>query len=651
LTCLAVFLLLLGAGIGAGWIQLGRLSRAAAGVQTDLQALWAHRSGENGLPPLEDVRALRVDLERLERELRSTQRATAWFPRILARQKWWPGLCSWGLLLDGCLGAAADLATTAWWVALTAESALEGVEGATTAGGPATQGEIADPLASALQALRKDHERLRRAQEALSRARQGFDALHHDPLIGSRRGESWADYLDLLSLGVEALIIAPEILKPEGERTCLLLIQNSDELRATGGFISSLAVLKLQGHRLASLRYLNSYDVEAYRTAHPPPPPPLREYMQAGVLLFRDANWSADYPTSAEVLATLFRSDMGEKVDAVAAVDTFFIQLLLAALGPLPVPQYNVTVTAENALETAIAFWEKPLEGPAITERQAQGAAWLEHRKDFGAAFLQALLERLANLSPQDVVHLARAIQQGIRGKHVMIWALNSPALQADLRRAGLDGGLRDSAGDYLLVVDSNVGWNKVDRNIERAVDYRLTMTAEGPRAKLCLTYRNLAAVQMTECVHRARYEDTYEALTKQCYWDYVRILVPWGSVLRSVQGAEWPLDVTSESGKASFGTLLVIPPGEGRTLCLEYDLPPGIIGAAGPALRSYHLLVQKQPGTAATRLEVNIALRDGGAFRAVTAPWALISAQEVSSSLQVSTDLDYALSWSPPKR
>jgi hypothetical protein len=108
---------------------------------------------------------------------------------------------------------------------------------------------------------------------------------------------------------------------------------------------------------------------------------------------------------------------------------------------------------------------------------------------------------------------------------------------------------------------------------------------------------------------------------------------------------------VTSESGKASFGTLLVIPPGEGRTLCLEYDLPSGIIGAAGPALRSYHLLVQKQPGTAATRLEVNIALRDGGAFHAVTAPWALISAQEVSSSLQVSTDLDYALSWSPPKR
>jgi hypothetical protein len=52
----------------------------------------------------------------------------------------------------------------------------------------------------------------------------------------------------------------------------------------------------------------------------------------------------------------------------------------------------------------------------------------------------------------------------------------------------GLDGAVAAAAGDYLMVVDSNVGgWNKADRNISRQMDYRIDLSGEAPVAELCL--------------------------------------------------------------------------------------------------------------------------------------------------------------------
>jgi hypothetical protein len=380
--------------------------------------------------------------------------------------------------------------------------------------------------------------------------------------------------------------------------------------------------------------------VDSYRQPHPAPPAALQTHMQAGILVFRDANWSPDYPTSAEVLAAIFRADMDERVDGVVAIDTTFVKLLLAALGPIPVPRYDVTVTADNVVETVIGFWNEPLDAPSIAERQQKHQEWLQHRKDFGGALVSAGFERLASLSMGDMLRVAQGTQKAIAGKHLLVWAIDDPALQDDLRRAGLDGSLQQQPGDYLMVVDSNVGWNKADRYIERAIDYQATLASGNPRARVCIAYENRANVQLNECVHRAGYEDSYEALAKQCYWNYVRILAPRGSVLRAAQGAEGPVDLTIEGDKASMGALLVVPPGQSRTLCLEYDLPADISHQSS----HYDLLVQKQPGPVATRMGVTVHL-GSGTFRE-SAPWTLASSRDARCSTQLESDLSLALSW-----
>ena len=394
------------------------LKRAVTRLQHDVEALWpTGQSGDDGLPSLESVRTLRRDLESLDRELRSLQKASTWFVRPLARQTLWRWLSIRAALLVEGLSATVDLTTTAWWTVLTVESAIESHGQINTASGVPVE-MTADLVECTLSALRMNRERLFRARQAMSQVSSGIDALGSR----SRVHQNWKQHADLALFLIDTLLVTPSALGSEREQTYLLLIQNSDEIRATGGFISSVAVLNFQGHRLVSARYMNSYDVEAYRSAHPPPPSPLREYMQAGVLLFRDANWSPDYPTSAEVLASLYQLDMEEEVDGVIAIDTSFVRLLLAALGPLSVPKYNVTITADNVVETTIAFWENPLDAPSIRERHKEFRGWLDHRKDFGGALLDSGLQRFTDLSSQDVVRVISAVHEAIQGKHLLIW-------------------------------------------------------------------------------------------------------------------------------------------------------------------------------------------------------------------------------------
>ncbi len=107
---------------------------------------------------------------------------------------------------------------------------------------------------------------------------------------------------------------------------------------------------------MVDLQTLNSYDVVAYRDVHPDPPEALQRYMDAGMLLFRDANWSPDFPSSAAVLASIYAQDMEQPVDGVIAVDGVLAQQVVAALGPLDVPGYDGQVTGDTVLAEAQAF-------------------------------------------------------------------------------------------------------------------------------------------------------------------------------------------------------------------------------------------------------------------------------------------------------
>ncbi len=548
----------------------------------------------DGIVQSEPARELRVELGKLEGHVQGMAGLTRPPTCLLTRQTLWPAAHRLGVL--GCEGLdlAVGLTATAWWAALELESAAELYGQVTMAPGEPFEYRT-DPLDQALTRLSIDRERLLALRPGAVRLSEALQDL-------TGPTEPLASAAPLPILAVDGLLLAPELLGGGEERLFLVIVQNSDELRPTGGFLSSVVAVHMQGYRLLSYDYMSSYDVEVEGFVMPPAPEPLAVHMQLPGLVFRDANWSPDWPTSAQVLAALYQANHRTPVDAVIALDTYAFHLALEAMGPLDVDGYGVTITADNLLAMAETFWETPLEGASLADRTVNLWGWLQHRKDFGRDFVQAGVTRLGHFSLRDWLKLADALAQGTQRRHIQAWALQSENARADLTRAGWTGAIHQGDGDYLSVVDSNLGYNKADRQIERSIAYSISLAGNTPTATLRLTYRNLATADLDACVHEPQVLESYEALTQQCYWNYVRVLAPGGIELLAATDSDAQIDIGDidvgvERGRASLGTLLVVPPGQEHTLTLTYQLPPDLFLCQGTLCR-YELTVQKQAGT-----------------------------------------------------
>jgi len=140
-------------------------------------------------------------------------------------------------------------------------------------------------------------------------------------------------------------LLSPALGNPT-PRKYLIVAQNSDELRATGGFISAVGLVEADGNNLKILDFKDSYQVG--NKPYVLPPTPLARYMQAGALTLRDANWWADFPLSARTIAGFYTQDTGVKLDGVLAMDMQAVAYLFDALGSLELPKYGEVLTGQN---------------------------------------------------------------------------------------------------------------------------------------------------------------------------------------------------------------------------------------------------------------------------------------------------------------
>jgi hypothetical protein len=415
--------------------------------------------------------------------------------------------------------------------------------------------------------------------------------------------------LPALQSAVQGAQVAPTLLGAETPRTYLLLAQNDHELRATGGFISGVGQVTLYQGRIEDASFVDSYAVDNFAVPHPPPPDALARTMGAQMWLLRDANWSPDFPTSAQVAAEFYEQDQGVAVDGVIAIDLRGLATLLPAIGAIQVPGYAEPVTGSNAEALVMRYWTAPTSlppGPSPGD-------WLAHRKDVLADLFGAVVQHVAEGGGIDPVALIAGLRSALTEKHLLLHVDDRPA-QSLLRQVNWDGALPSpDDADFLFVVDSNVGFNKVNPNIEQWIDYRADLSEQRPVARLTLTYRHRVAKPAEACVLAPRYGDDYRDLMEQCYWDYLRIYVPAGSELVSATGCDEPIQVWDELGRTVLSCTFVLPVAQARQMVLEYRLPTRVLD------EGYRLHLHKQPGTRAVPVRVQVVPPEG--VGASTAP------------------------------
>ena len=406
---------------------------------------------------------------------------------------------------------------------------------------------------------------------------------------------------DLLTLADVATQLGPQLpvlLGMDGPKTYLILVQNNHELRATGGFIAAIGRLTLDQGKLAELDFADSYSV--YRTdgRYPPAPAAMQEYMNIPVLVMRDANWSPDLPTAARVAEALYKSDVGLDVDGIVTIDLHAVRRIFTALGEIQAPGFETPITGENVEEQVVKLWERPAESDTAVGADTQeelGAWWLQ-RKEFIPRLADAALAKVQG-GDADFLALGSALVDALTDRSVQVW-LDNPESAAILGAQGWDGALRPVAGrDFLAVVDTNMGYNKVDAAIERALDYRVSWPdgADQPaQATLTLTYTHPIDAEDPGCDLTPRYGESYADLIARCYFDYVRVYVPAGSELIEVTGVA-PESITTQRGERKtqvFTGYFVLPPHSTHQITFTYTLPPTLTPD------KYSLVVQRQSGT-----------------------------------------------------
>ena len=189
---------------------------------------------------------------------------------------------------------------------------------------------------------------------------------------------------------------------------------------------------------------------------------------------------------------------------------------------------------------------------------------------------------------------LAVEMIQDMDERHLLI-ALNDPAAAAWLALQRWDGGLVQGTGDYLQIVDANVGFNKVDARVSRQVEYRVKLGPDGDAiADLSIEYTNQSQLELAEpCRQELPSGDYSEGWVDGCYWTYLQVLAPAGSQLLQASPEQWPPNTLweqknpsaeiagiqvgpAEKGRQVFGLLVLVPPGKQQVVHLQYRLPPG---------------------------------------------------------------------------
>ncbi|MBM3124028.1 MAG: DUF4012 domain-containing protein [Chloroflexi bacterium] len=493
---------------------------------------------------------------------------------------------------------------------------------------------------------------LEEAQAELERAVSARDRIEPDRL-SPQVGEILMEDVDpVLETFQDVLTVAVEFpglmgATNDGSVKYLLLVQNEDELRPTGGFITAADTLVIRNGRLSTVTFVNSGNLDNWDRPYPVAPWQLKQYMNSRVLIFRDSNWFTDFRTAAMYAEYLYSYSEDQSVDGVIAFDQHFLVELLKVTGPPEVEDAPYPIDANNVVEYMRAAKEPTPENLATP-------GW--NNKVFLNKITIALIRKVFS-GDVEWEPLFTILLQELNGHHLLV-QLDNPAMTSLLEKYAWDGAVRPGEGDFLMVVDSNIGFNKTSTVIETRLSYEVDLRNPiSPSGSLTVAHVNRAeGVKVCKHWSKIKAEGEQYYPVSDCYWNYLRVYTPDGTKLLEAVPQDIPdnwmiikrqnpsqVDFLEEDieGVQAFGTLQVVQGGESLSMNFRYALPADMVGSDPvTGYQVYRLKVQKQPGTVAIPLTIQIRFPKNSKIEASPAG-AEVKGYNVQYQAKLSEDLN----------
>lgn len=276
------------------------------------------------------------------------------------------------------------------------------------------------------------------------------------------------------SLSADGQLLAQEILGKQ--QKYVVVLQNSDELRATGGFMGSYFILESDAGQVRPIKIQDIYVPDGqYAGEVIPAPAGVAEYLSEGKgLRLSNANWWFDVAKSGEQISYFFETTIEQNLDGVIFINLNLVEKLLDLTGEIYLPDYQQIITSSNF--ASLARSDRDHFFPGSQEK----ANFLNH-------FLTMLKPKLLEIITKDPqVFLAWLIEQA-KQKNIQIYSRDEKISTLLARRQLTTTPTQMQHGLNYFLVESNVGINKANRLVNREV----TIDLDEHQERLSITWDN----------------------------------------------------------------------------------------------------------------------------------------------------------------
>jgi len=402
----------------------------------------------------------------------------------------------------------------------------------------------------------------------------------------------------------------------KNEERILLLLQNQNEPRSTGGFAGSLVLFNFKPDNI-TWQFLDTYALDRLVPGEVQLEAPEFFKGLSQTISLRDANFWPDFPTSATMYQDFLEAAGQEVPSTVVAINLNTIKEILRFTPPVNIDKWDIALDEYN-FDVVLQF----LLGSQITGRFDVKAPVEIFAKE---------LFKKENITQIDWNDWGQFNwQEFLDTKNILAYSSNAE-LQRLFKKWGLAGIFnQDPSADNFLHFDFvSVGANKSEKFVWTKLEHDSDIQADGTVLNTLRIKRThalqpneiqdlLGFDQLSENVKALLDEDLLWGLGAGQNRTVLRVWVPRDAVLlgaRNPSGTvKWRQDETM--GAFYYEVPLYVLPGESLEAQLQYTT---ILSRGSVGWRPYYLQLLGTPGRDKTSLITTISTEQNGKFTAST--------------------------------
>lgn len=424
----------------------------------------------------------------------------------------------------------------------------------------------------------------------------------------------------------EVSLFLPDLLGSEGRKRYLILLQDDGEIRSTGGWISTYAIITIEGGQIREMFVDDIYNAQAtlrLQGHNYKAPSTLSKALGDITYSFPLVNWN---PSLDTVMLTseqyIYDLEKGNSLDGVITLDITVLRNLLNRWGGVEVP-------GESTLITADALYGRIFEG-------SKGSAPTDIRNSiFLTDLFDSVLKRVFSSKVDGYKEIFDVLRDGLNEKHISVTFKNSTAknfVDKNMWDSNLDSKFESAP----INIDWNWGANKA--NIYTKKSHTLDIEIQNENI---IDYKYQIGVE----------NDADSNVYPQGeYVNYLRVYIPLNATVTGIKGFEENrYDMYQEDEHTVIGGWFNVEVKETKVLEIKYRISQPIFNNSHILAKSdthydMNINIYKQPGSKNDGYNLNITYPE---------KWELESYEGLTSiqnslngRFELSSDETFHISW-----